>query len=61
MDTTERPIPALVPPQMAPTGDGFIMPGQQQGPGKAIPAPFAGLRWRLMSDRIGVRRSHVKP
>ena len=61
MDNIERPIPALVPPEMAPTGDGYVVPSPQECPGRSIPAAFAGLRWRLVPDKAAVRRAHAKP
>lgn len=61
MDSSERPVPALVPPAMAPAGDGFVMPAPRQDPAGDVPAPFAGLRWRLVPDLMGVGRRYAKP
>ena len=61
MDSSERPVPALVPPAMVPTGDGLVMPARRECPAGDVPAPFAGLRWRLVPDLAGARRLYAKP
>lgn len=61
MESVTRPVPALVPPAMAAAGDGLVVPGARECPARDVPAPFAGLRWRLVPDPAAVRRYDVQP
>lgn len=61
MDSIERPVPPLVSPEMAASGGGLVVPGARECPARDVPAPFAGLRWRLVPDPAAARRRHVQP
>ncbi|MHC1791444.1 hypothetical protein [Solidesulfovibrio sp.] len=61
MESVTRPVPALVPPQQAAAGDGCFVPAAPARTARGIPAPFAGLRWRLVPDLSPAGRTHADP
>ncbi|KHK02071.1 hypothetical protein NY78_2555 [Desulfovibrio sp. TomC] len=46
---------------MAAADDGFFVSATATRPARHIPAPFAGLRWRFVSDPAQAGRPHVQP
>lgn len=61
MESVTRPVPALVPPAMAAADGGCFVPAGPQKSARDIPAPFAGLRWRLVPDPSPAGRTHAEP